>query len=348
MSICDVNMNITLTCQPLVEYGYGIGTQPQSREGEMRVLILGAGGIGGYFGGRLAQAGADVTFLVRPARQARLREHGLVLRSCYGDYTAPVATLTQDALKAQPAPHWDVVILTSKAYDLDTAIDAIRPAVGPDTAVLPLLNGIAHMETLNNAFGKERVLGGIAKIVVALSGDGEIHHMNDWKSLRFGEQNGELSARVKALAAAFPAASVDAQAVPDIMQHMWQKIVHLSTVATATCLMRASVGNIVSVEGGSALLNGLLDKNAEIAGLEGYPIPESFLADYRTLFADPTSPYIPSILRDIERGNPIEGDHIVGFMLSKALRHGLDATVHALCWQHLQAYQVRRAQLQQA
>jgi 2-dehydropantoate 2-reductase len=305
----------------------------------MKILVLGAGSIGGYFGGRLAQAGADATFLVRPGRKAQLERDGLVITSMYGDYQAPAKTVTKEELRGS----WDYVLLTSKAYDLDAAIESIRPAVGDNTAVLPLLNGIAHIERLNKEFGKARVLGGLAKIVVALSAEGAIQHLNDWRYIVFGEQDGTMSARVKALQEAFPKESVVATAVPNILQRMWEKIVHLATVASVTTLMRGNVGEIASIPGGTELFKKMLTANAEISGKEGFPIGEEFLSEYRTLFANKSSPYVPSILRDLERKNRIEGDHIIGFMLERAKAHGLDSTVHQLAWMHLKTYEQRLA-----
>jgi 2-dehydropantoate 2-reductase len=304
----------------------------------MRVLVLGAGGVGGYFGGRLQEAGADVSFLVRPRRKAQLEDTGLCIKSVFGDYSGPAKALLAGEVEGQ----WDLILLTCKAYDLDSAIDSIRPAVGTGTAVLPLLNGLAHLDRLNSEFGSEHVLGGVAKIVVAMGADGTIQHMNDWRFITFGEQDGSMSERVLALQAAFPAESVVAKAVPDILQQMWEKIVHLSAAAGACCLMRASIGEIASA-GGSRVPLELLELNAEIAACEGHRPADTFLADYRKLFADASSPYVPSMLRDIERGNPTEGQHIVGFMLEKARKHGLDASLYDLIDLHLKTYEVRRA-----
>jgi len=305
----------------------------------MRILVLGAGAIGGYSGGRLVQQGADVTFLVRPARQAILERDGLSIRSQFGDFNARVKTVTQEELGS----HWDIVLLTSKAYDLDSAIEAIRPAVGPDTAVLPLLNGMEHIDRLNAVFGADRVLGGLAKIIVTLDSEGTIQHLNDWCYIKFGEQSGVMSDRVQALQRAFPQGGVVASAVPDIMHSMWEKLVHLSTVATVTTLLRASVGEIAQVPGGTELFYRVLSLHAEVAAREGYPMTETFLAEYRQLFANKESAYVPSILRDLERKAPIEGEHIVGYMLGRIRAHGLDDTVHRLCWMGLKAYEVRRA-----
>jgi 2-dehydropantoate 2-reductase len=305
----------------------------------LRILTLGAGAIGGYYSGRLLQAGADVTFLVREKRRGQLEASGLTIESPDGDYTAKVKTVTSGEIR----PDYDLVLLTCKAYDLEPAIAAIAPAMGPRTALLPLLNGVAHMPRLNARFGAERVLGGLAKIVVSLSPEGVIKHLNDWRYITFGEQDGAMSERVLELKAAFDRTPVVARAVPDIMQHMWEKLVHLATVAGLACLMRASVGEIARTSEGSTLMVEFLESNARIAAAAGYAPPESFLADYRKLFADTTSPYVPSMLRDLERKGPIEADHILRFMLEHARKHGLPDALHRIVITHTEAYEQRRA-----
>lgn len=305
----------------------------------MKILVLGAGGLGGYYGGRLVQAGADVTFLVRERRQQLLQQHGLRIKSTFGDFSSPVQTVLAADVGKQS---WDVVIVSCKAYDLDSAIEAIRPAVGENTAVLPLLNGLRHLEVLNQAFGQAHVLGGLAKIISMVDAEGIVHHLNDWCFITFGEQDGTMSERVRTLEGLFPKDSVKATAVPDIQHKMWEKFVHLATVAGVASLMRASVGEIASVPGGTELLTGFLESNAAIAGKEGYPISESFLSEYRKLFQDKTAKYVPSLLRDVERHNRCEGDHILGHMLALARKHDMDTTLYNLINLNLQAYEVRR------
>src|SRR6185437_2133185 len=186
----------------------------------MRILSLGAGAIGGYFGGRLIEAGADVTFLVREQRRKLLAERGLQIESKFGNFSSAVKAITQQEIDNQ----FDIVLLTCKAYDLPSAIDSIAPAVGAQTAVLPLLNGIAHIDILSAKFGRDRVLGGVAKIAATLTPDGVIKHLNDWRYITFGEQNGELTPRVQVLKKAFDKSSVVAAAVPNIIQIMWEKL----------------------------------------------------------------------------------------------------------------------------
>jgi 2-dehydropantoate 2-reductase len=305
----------------------------------MRFLSLGAGAIGGYFGGRLIEAGADVTFLVREQRKAQLLAEGLKIESRFGAFSSPVRVTTP--LEAQGKP-WDVVFVTCKAYDLPSAIETLRPVMTSSTVILPLLNGISHIAVLNQEFGRERVLGGVAKIAATLRPDGVIEHLNYWRDLTFGEQYGEMSARVEAIQAAFDETSVLASAVPNIMQVMWEKLVHLATVAGMTTLMRSSVGEIASVPGGSEMLMQFLGINAAIAAREGFPVSEHTLRELRDLFRDASSTYTASMLRDMERNGPIEADHIIGFTLACASRRGLDVTMHRLAYTSLKVYEARR------
>lgn len=305
----------------------------------MRILVLGAGALGGYFGGRLLQAGADVAFLVRPRRHAQLERDGLVVESPYGALRRPVP------LVAAPdaAPGWDVVLLACKAYDLDDAIAAIRPAVDARTAVLPVLNGVSHIEALRSAFGADRVLGGIAKIQATLAADGTVRHLNDWCFLTFGEMDGRMSRRVEALAAlASGADGMVAAAVPDIAFRLWEKMVHLGTSAVSTVLLRANVGEIVRSPGGAALLLRVLERNADIAAAHGHPMRDAFLAEYRAVFSDPASAYSASILRDLEAGGRIEADHILGFLLEAARSAGVPVELHEAAFLNAKAYEQRR------
>jgi 2-dehydropantoate 2-reductase len=305
----------------------------------MRVLCLGAGAIGGFYGARLIEAGADVTFLVRPRREKELAEHGLQLESAFGNFAAPVRAVTE----VGPGEGFDIVLLTAKAYDLASATEAIAPAVGSNTAVLPLLNGVSHIEFLNKKFGQSRVLGGVAKIAVTLTPTGVIKHLNDWRYISFGEQTGHLTPRVLALKEVFDKSSVVANAVPNIMQVMWEKIVHLATIAGMTCLMRASVGEIARTRDGIALMLDFLKRNADIAERAGYPVSDTFMAEYHQLFSDKNSTYTASMLRDIEKEGPIEADHIIGFMLDKALAFNIDPSLHKIVYINVQSYEQRRA-----
>lgn len=305
----------------------------------MRILCLGAGAVGGYFAGRLVEAGAaDVTFLVRDGRKAQLDRDGLRLESPLGHFNLKVRSVT-NAADAGPA---DFVMLTSKAYDLPSAIAAIGPAVRTGTTVLPLLNGLSHLDTLNSAFGKQSVLGGTAAIHITMLPDGLIKHTNEWCFVTFGEQDGTMSDRVAKLKAAFDASPhVKAAAVPDIVQKMWEKLVMLSTLAAMTTLMRANVGEIVR-GGGAQTMLAMLERNGEIARRSGHPIPDTLMANYRKMFGDAAGSFTASMLRDLEKGGQVEADHIVGFMRDKARSVGVDDSLHTIAYLHLKAYEERR------
>jgi 2-dehydropantoate 2-reductase len=307
-------------------------------ETAMRVLVVGAGAIGGYFGGRLLESGRDVTFLVRPKRAAKLAETGLTIRSPQGDFhAASPQTVTADTLAAP----FDLILLSCKAYDLDSALDDLAPAVGPETAILPLLNGMKHIDKLDERFGAERVLGGQCAISTTLDAEGRILHLNDLHALTYGERDGSRSARIEAVTALFAGAKFQPRLSESIMQEMWDKWVFIAAGAGITCLMRAAVGDIVAAGAGD-LTTGLFDEAASIAAASGYPLQDAVLQRGKTSFTTPGSRIMASMLRDIERGGPIEADHIIGDLLGRAPQpnpNGLLRIVYA----HLKAYEARRA-----
>jgi len=312
----------------------------------MRILILGAGGTGGYFGGRLAQAGVDVTFLVRPARAAQLAAAGLVLRSPLGDATFPVQHVTAEALPALAAERpFDLVILSCKAYDLDSSIDAIAPAMGPRTSVLPILNGLRHYATLDARFGRDAVLGGLCFISATKADDGAVVHLAKAARLTFGErafggQQGDAgSARVIALAAACVQAGIDHLATDRIGQEQWIKYTFLTTLAAATCLRRADIGSIVATEGGEALLRGLYSECLGVALAAGEPVPAEAQDTALGALTQPGSALKASMLRDMEAGQRVEADQIVGDMLARACAAGQQVPLLAQAHESLQAYQ---------
>ncbi len=311
----------------------------------MRILVLGAGGTGGYFGGRLAQAGVDVTFLVRPARAAQLDSEGLVIRSPLGDASFPVAHVTADALPALAAEQpFDLVILSCKAYDLDSAIEAIAPAVSSRTTVLPILNGLRHYAALDARFGRDAVLGGLCFISATKAADGAVLHLAPAAKLTFGERDTPgSSARVLALAAACVKAGVDHVASDAIGQEQWVKYTFLTTLAAATCLMRADVGTIVATDDGAEIVRGLYAECLAVAEAAGEPILEKAQAVALAATTQEGSALKASMLRDLEAGQQVEAEQIVGDMLVRARAAGQAAPLLAVAYAHLQAYQRQRA-----
>ena len=305
----------------------------------MRLLVLGAGGIGGYFGGRLAEAGADVTFLVRPGRREQLERDGLRIESPRGNLQMPVQSVLATAVGSQ----YDVVLLTCKAYDLDSSMDAIAPAMRGTCAVLPVLNGIAHLARLDERFGKASVMGGACLISVVLLDDGLIRHVDPLHRLVFGARDGAQATRAEAVAAALSHTTVDWQLSTDIEQDLWEKIIFLSVLAATTCLFRANIREIIAAPGGLQSIERAFDANMKIATREGHPPREASIAFARERLTRPEAMTSASMLHDMEAGRPVESEHIVGWMLDKARAHGVDDAILALAFTHLKAYEARRA-----
>lgn len=305
----------------------------------MKILVLGAGGIGGYFGGRLAQAGADVTFLVRPRRREQIRRDGLKVESPLGNLALPVKTVLAEEL----APGFDLVLFTCKAYDLDSAMDAAAPAMQGPCALLPMLNGIAHLERLDARFGKAQVMGGTCQINVMLRPDGTVFHADPLQRLLFGERDRSRSARAEAFAAELARTKIDWTLSEDIEQDLWEKVVFLAALAATTCLFRGTVGEINLAAGGTAAMIRAFEANVAIAAAEGHrPRPQA-IEFGRARLTDPAGTWSASMLRDLEAGGRVEADHIVGWMLERAHAHGLDDTILSLAYTHLKAYEARRA-----
>jgi 2-dehydropantoate 2-reductase len=279
----------------------------------MRFLVVGAGATGGYFGGRLLEAGRDVTFLVRPARAERLAAAGLTIASPAGNVTLrSPPTVVATELRTP----FDAVILSCKAYDLDGAIESFAPAVGADTAVVPLLNGMRHFDVLDARFGAGRVLGGSCFISARLDEGGQIAHLSDIHRLAFGERAGGLSPRVEALAAAMAGAKFETVASDQILLAMWEKWVFLASLAGITCLTRAAVGDIVAA-GGADLAAALLEECRAIAAAAGYPPRADSLKASLGRLTDLGSAVTASMLGDVERRGRTEAEHVLGDLLRR-------------------------------
>jgi len=303
----------------------------------MRILVVGAGAIGGYFGGRLLEAGRDVTFLVRPRRAAQLAKTGLVIKSPFGDAALPSPpTVTADGLRAP----FDVILLSCKAYDLESAADSFAPAVGKNTAILPLLNGMRHIDYLVEHFGSGAVLGGQCVISTTLDAQGRILHLIDAHNLSFGERDGTASARTQAIAAELAGARFESRLSQNIMQEMWEKWVVISAMAGISCLMRAMVCDIMAA-GGEALTVALLDECAAIATANGFRPGAAVYARQRAMLTAPNSTLAASMLRDMERGAPTEAEHIAGDLIRRG-DAGRDYPVLRAAYTHMRAYEARR------
>jgi 2-dehydropantoate 2-reductase len=310
----------------------------------MRWLILGAGGVGGYFGGRLQEAGGDVTFLVRPARARLLREQGLVIESPDGAARLQPKLLLQGEPAAQP---FDTLLLTCKAYDLDGAMAAVAPYLGSATAILPLLNGLLHLDRLELAFGAERVLGGVCHISATLGPNGEIRHLDLPPRLTFGERAGGGSDRVRAIAADLAPAKFKSVLSENVLQEMWEKFTMLATLAGLTCLMRGSVGEIARA-GGAGIARAMLKEAGAVAAASGHAARDKVLEATAQRLTDPASAVQASMLRDLERGGATEGAHILGDMVACGRALGIATPLIEAAACHVAVYEARRAARKEA
>jgi 2-dehydropantoate 2-reductase len=305
----------------------------------MHILVVGAGAIGGYFGGRLLQAGRDVTFLVRPKRAAELARDGLVIKSPNGDVTLKnPPTVQADKL----AGKFDVVLLSCKAFDLDDAVKSFAPAVGPQTAIIPLLNGMLHLDLLDKKFGRECVLGGLCAIAVTLNDKREVVQLAPMQSLNFGERDGKMSDRIRAIAEVFASGNFGSVASERIIQEMWEKWVFLASLAASTCLMRTSVGNILAAPGGKDFILGTLDECGAVATAEGHAPSGPFFERVRGMLTTEGSQMTASMFRDIKAGAPVEADHVIGDLIARGDAAKVPVPKLRAAYTHLKAYEKQR------
>ncbi len=280
----------------------------------MRILVAGAGATGGFFGARLVQAGRDVTFLVRPGRAEILRRRGLRIIGADGTETISPRLITAGQIEAP----YDVVLLAVKATSLGGAVADLGPAVGPGTTILPFLNGLAHVDLLNERFGEKPVLGGVVRVLTDLNGDGDIVQFAPMAEMALGEQDGSLSARARDVGALLGQAGFDVQVSSAILAAMWQKWVFIAAAGALTCLMRGTVGDIAAVPGGSELAGGLVAEAAATAAAAGYPLPAGDVAGIQALLTQPGSSLVSSMYRDVTAGRPTEAEHVLADLAARA------------------------------
>jgi 2-dehydropantoate 2-reductase len=309
----------------------------------MRILVIGAGALGGYFGACLVRAGRDVTFMVRPGRAAQLARTGLQVTSPHGDFTVPAKTISPEAVRDP----FDLILLGVKSYSLDEAMDQFAPAVGPATAILPVLNGLGHIDRLSAKFGARHVLSGMANISAGLDPEGRVTHFHPIHDLVFGEVAGDSTERVRAIEAAIGVAGIDARVSDAVMHDMWEKFVQLGLGAGITCLMRASIGDILAAPGGREAMFALFDECCTVATAAGFPPRPAFIEFDHKLITTVGSPIKWSMLRDIERGSTTEGEHILGDMVGRARTLGVATPILDLARTHVAAYEIARARAAQ-
>ena len=303
----------------------------------MRILIVGAGAVGGYFGGRLAEAGRDVTFLVRPSRAKQLGKDGLRIISPHGD-----AVLTPKLISVEEIDTpYDLVFLSVKAYALEAAMNDFAAAVGPETMIFPVLNGMLHVDLLTKRFGEHAVIGGVCQVASEIDDAGRIVQLADFQQLIYGERHGETTPRLQTLDATLQGRGFDARLSTDIMQEMWEKWVQLASLGAITCLMRGAIGEIVAVPGGAHLSIKVLDESAAVATACGHKPSEALLSRHAAAMTASGSQLTSSMYRDLRKGAPVEADHILGDFIERGAAHRVATPLLKAGFVNLRIYQER-------
>ena len=303
----------------------------------LRILIVGAGAVGGYFGGRLAQAGRDVTFLVRPSRAKQLGQDGLRIISPHGDAVLSPKLISADKIDAP----YDIIFLSVKGYALEVAMNDFAAAVEPETMIFSVLNGMRHIDILTKRFGEHAVIGGVCLVAAEIDHQGRIVQLADFQRLVYGERNGESTPRLKALDATLQGAGFDAHLSPEIMQAMWEKWVQLASLGAITCLMRGTIGEIVAAPGGAELSIDVLNESVAVATACGYKPSEKVLSRHAAAMTASGSSLTSSMYRDLRNGAPVEADQILGDFIERGSAHGVAAPLLKAAFVNLRVYQDR-------
>jgi 2-dehydropantoate 2-reductase len=303
----------------------------------MRILVIGAGAVGGYFGGRLHEAGRDVSFLVHNRQAETLRAHGLRIVSPYGDATIHPRLVLAHEISGK----YDLILLCVKAYSLDAAMDDFARAVGANTMILPLLNGMRHIDLLAHRFGDGNVIGGVCLIVAEMDKDNRILQLTKTQQLVYGERGGKISARMETLHQTMQGAKFEAKISQNIDQEMWEKWVMLSSLGAATCLMRGNIGEIEAVSGGTGVAMGILAECSAIAAACGHAPSDAFLTRAEKIMTTPGSTLTSSMYRDLIKKGRVEVDQILGDLLDRGRKLSLESPLVEAAYINLRIYQAR-------
>ncbi|ACU73414.1 2-dehydropantoate 2-reductase [Catenulispora acidiphila DSM 44928] len=290
----------------------------------MRILVVGAGATGGYFGGRLAQAGRDVTFLVREGRARTLRERGLRIVGLGEQTVLEPRLVTADTIDGP----YDLILVTVKESGLTGAVADLAPAVGPDTLIVPVLNGMRQIDVLVERFGEQAVLGGIAYVMTTIDADGDILRLAGMHRLAYGRRDGSVDDQVRAVHAALSDAGFDTALSERILGAMWSKWTFIAALGAVCVLGGGTVGEVGAVPGGTALAEAVLAEAASVAAAAGHPVSEQEIGVYRGMLTAQGSDDTSSLFRDLSAGLPVEAEQIFGDLVARA--EALDVAVPSL------------------
>lgn len=304
----------------------------------MKILIVGAGATGGYFGTRLAQAGRDITFLVHPHRAEQLRG-GLRVHGPGYDERVPVRAVTAEELDGR----YDLVLLMVKAWSLEAALHDLAPAVGPGTTILPLLNGMAHLQTLNERFGSEAVLGGIVRVVCTVTPDGSVLQIKPHASMTFGAQDRRPTRRLEQIAEAMAVPGFSRVISDNVLASMWHKWAFITAGGVITLTMRGAIGNIIAVPGGKEFIQDVIEETEQVAEAAGYTVSVGAHAASLEMFTEEGSVFTSSLYRDVIAGAPHEGEHLIGQYVAAAESLGVDVPLTRIALTQLRVHDRARA-----
>ena len=301
----------------------------------MRICVFGAGGVGGYFGARLAAAGEDVVFIARGAHKAATEAQGLRIESPLGDLCVEHACVTDDPARVGPV---DVVLLCVKLWDTEDAAAACRGMLGPETAVISLQNGVDAEHILVAALGAAHVMGGLVHIASVISAPGVISHINDFARIQFGELDDRRSDRAEAFLASCEDAGVEALIVDDVQEALWRKFIVLTAASAATALARSPIGPIRDDPDGRAMLEMLLGETAAVARAKGIAVAEDIEAQLLCFLGTFPPDMKASMAHDLDRGNRLEAPWLSGTVVRLGRELGVPTPAHATAYAALRPY----------
>jgi 2-dehydropantoate 2-reductase len=289
-------------------------------EADMKILIMGTGGVGGYYGGLLTQQGHDVTFIARGAHLDAIRREGLKIKSLHGDFTVFPARATRDPGEAGEV---DLILFCVKTYDTEEAAQAIRPTIGPKTIVMSLQNGIDAAERIGNVVGMDHVVGGVTWLSSAVEAPGIIRQVSQFRRIAFGELGGSLSERMASISEAFKNTGISIEASDDIRKILWNKLVFITAVSSLGSLTRLPLGDYRSVSETRGLLTRIMKEVESVALAQNVQLDKDVVEKWLA-FIDASAPHIkPSMQLDIESGHRTELESMIGGVSRKGHELGV-------------------------
>jgi 2-dehydropantoate 2-reductase len=299
----------------------------------MKFLMMGSGGVGGLYGGRLAQAGCDVTFVARGAHLAAMRDNGLLIENdTQGNVQIKPVKVTDDPLSVGTP---DLILLGVKLWDTEAVAKRLKPIVGPNTAVLSLQNGVVKDDILRGVLGDAAVMGGVAYVGTHIARPGVIRQVGTLQRLVFGEYDGKKSARAEALLAALLKAGIQAELSHDIRRTLWEKYTFLVGLSGATATMRSTIGPVRENTQARAFLHDLMKEAVAVGRALGVALPENY-ADDRLAFADSVPGTMDSSLHhDLKNGNRLEVEWLAGGVVQLGKKAGVPTPCNRAVWDML-------------